>query len=68
MLHHRTHIHPLRDFAGPEHTFSSPGDHDADSYFEITLNATDASGDFDAASVEIRPETIALTLASSPPG
>ena len=69
LLHHGSHIHIVSSGAhGAEQTFIPAGDHDADSYYEVLLTATDASGDSDAQRVEIRPETTALTLASSPPG
>ena len=43
-----------------------PTDHDADSYYEVTLTATDSQGRTDAKTIKLLPETINLTLASSP--
>jgi len=69
VLHHGSHIHLAGDnLHGKEQTFIPAGDHDADSYYEVFLTATDASDDSNTARVEIRPQTIPLTLASSPPG
>jgi glucose/arabinose dehydrogenase/PKD repeat protein len=69
LLHHGSHIHSaVTDLPGAEQTFTPPGDHDADSHYEIQLTATDDTGLTDTETVEIHPETVALTLASSPPG
>jgi glucose/arabinose dehydrogenase len=69
VLHHGSHVHPLADgVRGHEISFTPPGDHDADSHYEITLTATDTAGQTDKRTVNIRPETVELTLASSPPG
>lgn len=69
-LHHgASHVHVItQDAPGRELTFTPPGDHDADSYYSITLTAKDSAGLTDARTVTIRPETVALHLASSPPG
>jgi glucose/arabinose dehydrogenase len=69
LLYHGTHIHnAVTDLPGAEQSFTPPGDHDADSYYAIQLTATDETGLTDTEIVEIHPETVALTLASSPPG
>ena len=69
VLHHGHHIHLVAsDLPGAEQSFTPAGDHDADSYYEIEFTATDSEGQEDTRTVVIRPETIALTLASSPPG
>ena len=69
VLHHGHHIHLVADgLLGAEQSFTPAGDHDADSYYEIEFTATDSEGQQDTKTVVIRPETIALTLASSPPG
>ncbi len=43
-------------------------DHGDDSYFEIILTATDSSGQTNSTSVSIQPQTVQLTLNSSPSG
>ena len=69
VLHHGHHIHLVAsELPGAEQSFTPAGDHDADSYYEIEFTATDSEGQQDTKTVVIRPETIALTLASSPPG
>jgi glucose/arabinose dehydrogenase len=69
VLHHGNHIHLVASgLPGAEQSFIPAGDHDADSYYEIEFTATDSAGQEDTQTVVIRPETIALTLASSPPG
>ena len=69
VLHHGHHIHLVAsDLPGAQQSFTPAGDHDADSYYEIEFTATDSEGQQDTKTVVIRPETIALTLASSPPG
>lgn len=68
LLHHNTHVHVGPDLVGPDQTFTSPGDHDADSFYAITLRVTDSDGVSDSKTVDIHPETVPLTLASSPAG
>jgi glucose/arabinose dehydrogenase len=69
VLHHGGHIHLVASqLPGSEQSYTPAGDHDADSYYEIEFTATDSAGLQDTRTVVIRPETIALTLASSPPG
>ena len=69
VVHHATHIHQVGAFDGvAEASFVALRDHDADSYYEITLRATDSSGLTDTTRARIRPETVPLTLASDPPG
>jgi glucose/arabinose dehydrogenase len=69
VLHHGHHIHLVASqLPGADRSFTPPGDHDADSYYEIEFTATDSAGLHDTRTIVIRPETIALTLASSPPG
>jgi hypothetical protein len=48
--------------------FEIQGDHDADSHYEITLTATDASGLKSSTTISIRSETSSMTLASQPAG
>jgi glucose/arabinose dehydrogenase/PKD repeat protein len=71
VLHHGTHIHP---FAGPltgrAGTFTIPvtGESSADTWYEITVKATDKNGLSTGKSVNIRPVTSTFTVTSSPPG
>ena len=68
VLHHGSHTHSQGDLHGADPSFTPPGDHDADSYYEIELTATDSDGVVDRKTVEIHPETIPFTLASVPAG
>jgi PKD repeat protein/glucose/arabinose dehydrogenase len=68
LLHHGSHTHIGGDLSGREAQFTPPGDHDADSYYVITLTVTDSDGASDSKTVTIRPETVPFTLASSPAG
>jgi PKD repeat protein len=65
---HGNHTHPFGDYTGPHLSFNTRTDHDADSYFTVRFTATDARGATDVKTVEIRPETVAFTLASRPAG
>jgi glucose/arabinose dehydrogenase len=68
-LHHSTHIHPITDINGVAQTsFTALRDHDADSFYDITLIATDADGLVTNKTVELRPQTVPLTLDSAPAG
>ncbi len=68
LLHHNTHVHTLTAPSGEETSFTPVVDHDADSYYEIRLTATDSGGRSSSQTIELRPETSDLELASSPPG
>ena len=68
VLHHGSHTHSQGDLHGADPSFTPPGDHDADSYYEIELTATDSDGVVDRKTVEIHPETIPFSLASVPAG
>ena len=68
-LYHDTHIHPVSTFTNTKTpTFTALDDHDADSFYEITLKVTDSSGLSSSTTIQLRPETVQLTLASSPAG
>jgi PKD repeat protein/glucose/arabinose dehydrogenase len=68
-LIHVDHVHLLGSFNGTAQTSFTPvQDHDADSYYEIALTATDSAGLKDTKTIQIRPETASLTLASTPAG
>ena len=61
------HAHPFLTTTGATGSFVVP-DHGDESHFEITLTATDSTGLQGATKVAIRPQTIRLTLATSPTG
>lgn len=68
-LHHTDHTHPMGTFDGVANpTFSSRQDHDADSYYEITLTARDSSGLTSSTTINLRPRTVAMTIDSVPAG
>jgi PKD repeat protein/glucose/arabinose dehydrogenase len=68
LLHHGTHLHQVGTDTGTSTSFTTFDNHDSDSFYEIKLTATDSAGQKDTDIVEIDPETIPLTLASSPSG
>jgi YD repeat-containing protein len=69
ILHHSTHIHPITDVDGTDSTsFVTHDDHDADSYYDITLTARDSAGLTSSTTISILPDTIAFGLDSSPQG
>ena len=61
------HTHPFVNNTGPNGTFTIP-DHGDESYFTLSLTATDGNGQTATKSVDIRPKTIQLTLATAPAG
>lgn len=68
-LHHGGHTHPLlNDLPGAQQSFQALTDHDADSYYDVTLTARDAGGLTSSRTVQIRPETASFSIQSSPPG
>ena len=68
-LYHSDHIHPVNSFTGTKTpTFTALDDHDSDSFYEITLKVTDSGGLSSSATIQLRPETVPLTLTSSPAG
>ncbi len=68
-LHHAGHTHPIVQVAGAGGArFRAVQDHDADSWYEIELTATDPAGLSAKRTVELRPETSALRIESSPAG
>lgn len=68
-LHHAGHAHPIVDVAGAATArFRTVTDHDADSWYEIELTATDALGLSATQTVRLRPETVPLRLQSTPSG
>jgi glucose/arabinose dehydrogenase len=73
VLHHCSgwgsdcHAHPLLNSTGSSGTFVAP-DHGDGYYFELVLSATDGGGRTGSSSVIVRPETVQVTLQTSPPG
>jgi glucose/arabinose dehydrogenase len=62
------HQHQLTAFSGVSSgTFTAP-DHDYPSSLTLRLTATDAQGLSASTSVTLNPQTVALTLATQPPG
>lgn len=69
ILHHSaSHIHNLGTFAGGSASFTPLTDHDADSWYDVTLTATDAYQASASQKVTIYPQTVTFGLASSPAG
>ena len=68
ILHHNTHTHPGGTFPGATTSFTPFDHHDADSYYDVTLTATDASGVTGSKTVTVRPTTAQVTVTSDPPG
>ncbi len=68
LLHHGSHLHEHTTATGSQFSFVTAIDHDADSYYEIKLTVTDSGGLKHTSSVDVRPQTSKLTLASSPAG
>ena len=69
IIHHGTHTHQVTTLDGvAEASFQTIRDHDADSYYEITLRAQDSSGLTGTRTIQIRPETVPFAIQSTPPG
>ena len=69
ILHHGSHTHFNSSFTGvAQATFTAQRDHDADSYYEVRLTATDSQGLTNTKTVEIQPQTTTATIASTPSG
>jgi len=68
LAHHATHLHDLGRFPGATASFTPLTDHDADTWYEIILKATDSGGLSASKTVRIDPQTVALTIASTPAG
>ena len=71
VIHHcpggTCHDHPFASGTGAGGSFTVP-DHGDDSYFELILTATDSTGQTGTASVNIRPQTVRITLTTVPSG
>ena len=68
VLVHADHAHDFITLAGKSATFTPATDHDADSYYLVTLTATDSKGLETSKTVTIVPETVNLTISSTPAG
>ena len=68
VLVHADHAHDFITVAGKNTAFTPATDHDADSYYRITLTATDSKGLSTAQTVTIVPQTVRLTISSVPAG
>ncbi|MDX6505131.1 MAG: hypothetical protein QOE29_2256, partial [Gaiellaceae bacterium] len=71
VLHHcpsTCHTHTVQTFAGVASGSLQAPDHDYPSYLELVLTATDAAGASASTSVNLQPQTVDLTFASSPTG
>jgi glucose/arabinose dehydrogenase/PKD repeat protein len=68
LLHHGDHTHPHATLAGDVVEFTPGTDHDADSYFTVTLRARDSEGLTAERSIDLKPRTTDVQLASEPPG
>ncbi len=68
VLVHGNHIHPFQGVTGKTGSFTPTTDHDADSYYRVMLTATDSDGLSTSKTVVIRPETVNLSIASTPAG
>ena len=73
ILHHCSapgdcHEHPVEDFDNrASGSFVAP-DHEYPSELELRMTATDSDGNTDTDSVRIEPQTVNITIQSSPPG
>jgi len=69
VLFHKEHQHPLGNFVGNPARFMAVDDHDADSYYQVTLTVTDSEGlSTRLAPVIVRPATAELKIKSKPRG
>jgi glucose/arabinose dehydrogenase/PKD repeat protein len=67
-LVHVDHVHPFLTLTGKTGSFTPTIDHDADSYYRVTLTATDSDGLTTSKTVVVNPETVDLSIASAPAG
>jgi hypothetical protein len=71
VLHHcpggDCHQHPFATFTGPTASFEAP-DHGDDSHIEIKLTATDSAGGTATVARNMQPQTVSLTLDTTPTG
>jgi glucose/arabinose dehydrogenase len=62
------HVHPLQTFAGIRHAEFTAPQHEYPSYIEIVLRVSDKRGLSGTASLNLQPQTVAVSLASVPSG
>ena len=71
LLHHCPgdicHVHPFTGTDGATGSFTAP-DHGDENYFELILSATDSAGQVGTVSVNVQPQTVQVTLDSTPVG
>jgi glucose/arabinose dehydrogenase len=68
-LHHGNHVHPAGSFTGVVNpSFTALTNHDADSYYEVRLTVRDSDDLTASSTIELRPETVGLTVESEPRG
>ena len=65
-LVHGSHDHPLEERTGGSASFVTASDHDSDSFYRITLRATDSKGLDTERIVIIRPQTVPFEINSQP--
>ena len=68
VLVHADHTHDFVTLGGRNAAFTPATDHDADSYYRVTLTATDSKGLASSKTVTIVPHTVNLTISSTPAG
>ena len=74
VLFHKQHQHPLGTFTGNPAQFVAVNDHDADSYYEVTLKVTDSGGpglgslSTTSGPVRVLPDSVPLKIRSRPAG
>jgi glucose/arabinose dehydrogenase/PKD repeat protein len=68
LLHHGSHLHEFQTLTGASPTFTPNDDHDADSFYEVTLTATDSEGLTGTQTITLRPATVRFSLDTSPRG
>jgi glucose/arabinose dehydrogenase len=69
LLQHKRHKHTLGSVTGNPAPFHAVTDHDADSFYEITLTVTDSDGlSVTLPTIVVRPQTVKLMLESDVPG
>ncbi|RRR97394.1 PQQ-dependent sugar dehydrogenase [Glycomyces terrestris] len=70
-FHHADHVHPFHgpaEGAGGEITIPTAPHGGDNTFYRITLTATDSGGLTDTASVDVHPNTVEVAIATDPPG
>jgi glucose/arabinose dehydrogenase len=68
IANHGGHLHDVGGFAGAEASFTPVDDHDADTYYDVFLTATDSQGLSSMRVISVYPQTVELTVESRPEG